>query len=508
MTKTALIILDGWGLASASDSNAISKAHTPVMDALVKKYPFTQLLTSGEDVGLPAGQMGNSEVGHLNLGAGRVVWQELANINKAVRERTIDKLPALTELFNTVKSGNGNLHLMGLVSDGGVHSHIEHLKHLCTIASDYGLKNVFIHAFTDGRDTDPQSGIHFLSDLQEHLNKTTGKIATVCGRYYAMDRDKRWERIKVAYDALVNGIGTPAYNWKEAVLNSYHDKVTDEFIRPIIVSENDGRPVSVIRPGDALLCFNFRTDRCREITMALTQQDFPEHGMQKMPLDYVTMTSYDDQFENVRIVFEKDNLGQTLGEILSENGKTQLRIAETEKYPHVTFFFSGGREEPFPGEKRIMIPSPKVATYDLQPQMSAAEVTAAVVTEMQNSSVDFVCLNFANADMVGHTGVFSAAVLAVEAVDRCLGDVIKAAEIGGYEMIILADHGNADVMKNTDGTPNTAHTTNPVPCILVSDRKDLKLKKGRLADVAPTLLELMNISAPSVMNGISLIEKK
>lgn len=507
MTKTALIILDGWGLAPDSASNAVSRAYTPVMDELMKRYPSTELLTSGEDVGLPAGQMGNSEVGHLNLGAGRVVWQELANINKSIRERTIDHQPVLKELLDQVTAENKTLHLMGLVSDGGVHSHVNHLKHLCTLAAEKGLQKVFIHAFTDGRDTDPQSGIQFLSDLQEHLNTSTGKIATVCGRYYAMDRDKRWERIKVAYDAMVNGIGTPVYNWKDGVLNSYHEKVTDEFIRPLIVSEEDGRPVSVIRPGDAVLCFNFRTDRCREITMALTQEDFPEFGMQKMPLEYVTMTSYDDSFKNVRNVFEKDNLSLTLGEVISANRKTQLRIAETEKYPHVTFFFSGGREEPFPGEKRIMIPSPKVATYDLQPQMSAYEVAAAVVPEMENATVDFVCLNFANADMVGHTGIFPAAVQAVETVDKCLGQVVQAAAKGGYELIILADHGNADVMKNPDGTPNTAHTTNPVPCILVTERKNIQLNKGRLADIAPTLLELMNIETPSVMNGKSLIGK-
>ncbi len=507
MNKTALIILDGWGIAEKSSANAITSAKTPVMDKLNAAYPTTTLLTSGEDVGLPVGQMGNSEVGHLNLGAGRVVWQELANINKSIRERTIDQQPVLIEAFRKAKQENHDLHLMGLVSDGGVHSHIEHLMHLCTLAHEYNLQNVYIHAFTDGRDTDPQSGIHYLEKLQKHLDKTTGKIASICGRYYAMDRDKRWERVKKSYDLLVNGIGTLAVNWQDAMLDSYHRKITDEFIEPICIAGDDGRPATVISTDSIVICFNFRTDRCREITMALTQQDFPEQAMYKLPLHYVTMTSYDDSFQNVKIIFEKENLNNTLGAVLEAAGKTQLRIAETEKYPHVTFFFSGGREVPFKGENRIMISSPKVATYDLQPEMSAPEVTTAVVNEIHTSKPDFICLNFANADMVGHTGVFDAAVRAVETVDSCLGKVVEAGVSEGYELIIIADHGNADKMKNEDGTPNTAHTTNPVPCILVTKRKNIELYHGRLADVAPTLIELMNLTAPSEMNGKSLLKK-
>lgn len=507
MKKTALIILDGWGLASNTAANAITAAKTPVMDQLAQRYPTSQLLTSGEDVGLPEGQMGNSEVGHLNLGAGRVVWQELANINKSVRERTIDKQPALIAALKKAKEESRPLHLMGLVSDGGVHSHINHLKHLCTLAAEYKIEEVYIHAFTDGRDTDPQSGLHYLQELQDHLDKTTGKIATICGRYYAMDRDKRWERVKKAYDALVNGIGTLSYSWKDSVTDSYQHHITDEFIEPVIIVAEDGRPITAIRNDDVVLCFNFRTDRCREITQVLTQQDFQELGMYKMPLHYVTMTSYDDSFKNVEIIFEKDNLSKTIGEVLEAAGKTQLRIAETEKYPHVTFFFSGGREQPFNGESRIMVPSPKVATYDLQPEMSANGITDAVIEQIQTTAPDFICLNFANADMVGHTGVFSAAVKAVETVDNCLGKLTEEAVKAGYDMIIIADHGNADKMKNEDGSPNTAHTTNPVPCVLVTEQKGLKIGNGRLADIAPTLLELMEIAVPVEMNGKSLLIK-
>lgn len=507
MKKTALIILDGWGIAAKSGSNAITSARTPVMDRLSSEYAVSTLLTSGEDVGLPAGQMGNSEVGHLNLGAGRVVWQELENINRSIRDRSIDNQPALVEALKKAKEENKELHFIGLVSDGGVHSHLNHLLHLCTLANEYGLKKVNIHAFTDGRDTDPQSGIHFLDTLQKHLDKTTGKIVTVTGRYYGMDRDKRWERIKRAYEAMVNGIGTLTTDWRASVLDSYHRKVTDEFIEPIVIADQDGRPHSVISEDDIVICFNFRTDRCREITMALTQQDFPEQGMFKMPLHYVTMTSYDDSFKNIQIIFEKDNLHNTLGEIIEKAGLTQLRIAETEKYPHVTFFFSGGREIPFKGENRIMIPSPKVPTYDLQPEMSAIEVTDAVINEIHTSKPDFICLNYANADMVGHTGVFEAAVGAVETVDKCLGKVTAAALQEGYDLLIIADHGNADKMKNEDGSPNTAHTTNPVPFILVTENKNLKVNSGRLADIAPTILELMQLAKPAEMNGKSLIIK-
>lgn len=424
--KVALIILDGWGIASKSGSNAITSAKTPFVNSLLQTFPHSTLITSGEDVGLPVGQMGNSEVGHLNIGAGRVVFQELAHINKVVRERTIDTNPVLLETLKYVKSQNKNLHLMGLVSDGGVHSHINHLKHLCTLAHEQGLKKVFIHAFTDGRDTDPKNGLNYLTELSFHLIQTTGKIATITGRYYAMDRDKRWERIKVAYDAMVNGSGNPTTDWNKAVIDSYAGDVTDEFIHPIIITEDGVNPLTTIKDDDAVICFNFRTDRCREITEVLTQKDFPEQDMQKLRLHYTTMTRYDATFKNVNVVFEKDNLTMTLGEALEQAGKKQIRIAETEKYPHVTFFFSGGRELAFKGEKRIMIPSAKVATYDLKPEMSAIEVKDAIVKELEKGEADFVCLNFANADMVGHTGVFAAAVKAFETVDSCLKEVVEA----------------------------------------------------------------------------------
>ncbi|MFN8153892.1 MAG: 2,3-bisphosphoglycerate-independent phosphoglycerate mutase [Bacteroidia bacterium] len=504
MKKAVLIILDGWGLAPADNRNAIAQAQTPFMDSLMNNYPNSTLLTSGEDVGLPEGQMGNSEVGHLNLGAGRIVWQELANINKAVRERTIDTMPALVKAFEDAAQRNCRLHFIGLVSDGGVHSHIQHLKHLCTLAGEHGLKEVFIHAFTDGRDTDPKSGLGFLDDLQQHLESFTGSIATVTGRYYAMDRDKRWERVKLAYDALTAGIGLHTHDWRTAVEKSYTENVTDEFIKPIVVTDTAGLPVGNIRENDVVICFNFRTDRCREITQVLTQRNFEEFGMKTLPLHYVTMTRYDDTFKDVEVVFEKNNLSMTMGEVLEKNNKTQIRIAETEKYPHVTFFFSGGREEPFKGEKRIMIPSPKVATYDLQPEMSAFEVKDAIVKELAKGETDFVCLNFANADMVGHTGVFEAAVKAVEAVDTCLKEVVETGLKQNYTFIIIADHGNADMMVNPDGSPNTAHTTNPVPCVLVSNDKTLQLRPGRLADVAPTMLSLMGLPVPEEMTGNNL----
>ena len=505
MKKAALIILDGWGLAPTSNRNAISQAKTPFMHHLLASYPHTTLLTSGEDVGLPEGQMGNSEVGHLNIGAGRIVWQELANINKAVRERTIDNRQALTDAFRIAAERNCKLHFIGLVSDGGVHSHINHLQHLCTLAHEKGLKNVFIHAFTDGRDTDPKSGMGYLQTLQQHLDKTTGKIASITGRYYAMDRDKRWERVKIAYDALTAGIGTFTTDWKTAVQDSYSRDITDEFIQPIIVTGADSTPIAVISENDVVICFNFRTDRCREITQVLTQTDMPEAGMKTIPLHYVTMTRYDDTYKNVAVVFEKNNLSNTMGEVLEAHNKTQIRIAETEKYPHVTFFFSGGRELPFNGEKRIMIPSPKVATYDLQPEMSAVEVKNAIVAELEKGETDFVCLNFANADMVGHTGVFSAAVKAVETVDACLQEVVEIGLKKGYQFIIIADHGNADMMINPDGSPNTAHTTNPVPCVLVTEDKNVELQPGRLADVAPTLLHLLGVPAPAEMTGKNLL---
>jgi 2,3-bisphosphoglycerate-independent phosphoglycerate mutase len=473
----------------------------------MKECSNTTLLTSGEDVGLPEGQMGNSEVGHLNIGAGRIVWQELANINKAIREKTFDTQPVLVKAFEAAKKNNSKLHFIGLVSDGGVHSHINHLKQLCTVANSFCLEKVFIHAFTDGRDTDPKSGLGFLNDLQTHLDHSTGKIASVTGRYYAMDRDKRWERVKIAYDALTAGIGEKTTSWKSAVENSYADNVTDEFIKPIIVTDNHGIAIGNIEPNDIVICFNFRTDRCREITIALTQNDMPDHGMHTMPLHYVTMTRYDDTYKEIEVVYEKNNLSLTMGEVLENAGKKQIRIAETEKYPHVTFFFSGGREQPFSGETRLMAPSPKVATYDLQPEMSAEDIKNLIVPELKKGDVDFVCLNFANADMVGHTGVISAAVKAVEKVDRCLGEVLEAGKEHGYNFIIIADHGNADMMLNEDGSPNTAHTTNPVPCILVSENKSLKISSGRLADVAPSLLYLMGIEPPAEMTGKNLISE-
>jgi len=503
--KVVLAILDGWGLAPNLNSNAITHAKTPCLDNLFANYPHSTLTACGEDVGLPIGQMGNSEVGHLNIGAGRIVWQELANINKAVRENTIDNEPILIKAFKIAKERNCNLHFIGLVSDGGVHSHIDHLKKLCSMANNHKLSNVFIHAFTDGRDTDPKSGIKHLTELENHLVKTTGKIASICGRYFAMDRDKRWERVKIAYDALVNSKGHYCSNWKTAINNSYIENVTDEFIKPIIVTDENGIALASIKKDDVVICFNFRTDRCREITTVLTQKDFPEFQMQTIPLHFFTMTRYDESYKNIEVVFEKNNLTKTLGELIELNNKKQIRIAETEKYPHVTFFFSGGREEAFHGEKRILIPSAKVATYDLKPEMSAFELKDALVPELLKGEADFVCLNFANADMVGHTGVFSAVVKAVETVDACLQEVIDAGIKSGYNFIVIADHGNADMMINQDGSPNTAHSLNPVPCILVTNDTKLKIKSGRLADIAPTILTLMGIPIPKEMTGSILI---
>ena len=505
MKKAVLVILDGWGLAANGPGNAISLANTPIMGRLVKECSHTTLLTSGEDVGLPHGQMGNSEVGHLNIGAGRIVWQELANINKSIREKTFDTQPVLVNAFEEAKKKNCKLHFIGLVSNGGVHSHINHLKQLCTLADDHGLEKVFIHAFTDGRDTDPKSGIHFLNELQDHLDNATGKIASVTGRYYAMDRDNRWERVKVAYDALTVGIGEKNTSWKNALENSYAANITDEFIKPIIISNAANNPIGNIDPNDIVICFNFRTDRCREITIALTQKDMPEHGMHTLPLHYVTMTRYDNTYKGVDVVYEKNNLSLTIGEVLENAGKKQIRIAETEKYPHVTFFFSGGREAPFKGETRLMAPSPKVATYDLQPEMSAEEIKNLIIPELKKGEVDFVCLNFANADMVGHTGVYSAIIKAVETADHCLEKLVTALKPLGYQLIVIADHGNADFAINDDGTPNTAHTTNPVPVWFITDNKSLKISDGILADVAPSILNLMGISVPAEMTGKNLI---
>jgi len=503
--KVILMILDGWGIATNPKVSAVDVANTPFVDSLYQKYPHSKLQASGLAVGLPDGQMGNSEVGHMNIGAGKIVYQDLVRINLAVEENTLAQEPVLIEALDYAKNNGKNVHFIGLVSDGGVHSHITHVKGLASIAADKGLKDVYIHVFTDGRDTDPKSGLAFVKDLESHLTKTTGKIASLIGRYYAMDRDNRWERVKLAYDLMVKGKGTPSTNIQQSISDSYAADVTDEFIQPIVAVDGAGKPLAIIEEGDVVLCFNFRTDRGREITQALTQKDFPEQEMKKLNLHYITLTNYDDSFQNVKVIYDKDNLSNTLGEVLSKAGKKQIRIAETEKYPHVTFFFSGGRESEFDGEKRLLAPSPKVATYDLQPEMSAHDIKDKIIPELNSKWPDFICLNFANPDMVGHTGVFSAAVKAVETVDTCTKSVVDAAIANGYTAIIIADHGNSDYMINEDGTPNTAHTTNLVPCILVDDSYKGKLKDGKLGDLAPTILELMGIPKPSEMTGTSLL---
>ena len=504
--KVLLMILDGWGIAKNTKVSAIDHAKTPYINSLYKKYPHSRLEASGLAVGLPEGQMGNSEVGHMNIGAGRVVYQDLVRVNKAVDEKELDTNPVLLAAFDYAKKNNKNFHLIGLVSDGGVHAHINHLEGICTIAKNNGIKNLFIHAFTDGRDTDPKGGANYLRDLQNHLAKTTGKIASVIGRYYAMDRDKRWERVKLAYDLLVNGVGEKTTDPVKAVENSYEVGITDEFVKPIVVTDNNNTALATIKEGDVVLCFNYRTDRGREITEVLTQQNFPEQEMKALKLYYVTLTTYDESFKDVNVIFTKDNLENTLGEIVAKAGKKQIRIAETEKYPHVTFFFSGGREDAFNGESRLLCPSPKVATYDLKPEMSANDIKDKIIPELEKKSADFICLNFANPDMVGHTGVFEAAVKAVETVDACNQAVTEVARRNGYAIIVIADHGNADMMVNDDGTPNTAHTTNLVPCILVDDDYKGTLKDGKLGDLAPTILTLMGISIPPQMTGKVLID--
>ena len=500
--KTILIIMDGWGLGKVKSSDAIQNANVPFVSSLYNKFPNTTLVTCGEEVGLPEGQMGNSEVGHLNLGAGRIVYQELQRINVAIRSGEFQKNEPLLKAIRFAKANNKPLHLIGLVSDGGVHSHTYHVKAIASLCKEEGLQNLLIHAFTDGRDTDPKSGLGYLTDLQQHLDKNTGAIATITGRYYAMDRDKRWERVKLAYDAMVKGIGTISNDMLGDVKKSYEQNITDEFIQPII---NGHVANSKIQNGDVVISFNFRTDRCREITEVLTQKDFPEFGMQKLDLHYTTMTQYDHSFKNVQVIFEKDDLKNTLGEILEKNGKTQIRIAETEKYPHVTFFFSGGREAPFEGEKRLMAPSPKVATYDLKPEMSALELTESIIPEIKNKTADFICLNFANADMVGHTGVWSAIIKAVETVDTCVEKVVTAALENDYTVFLTADHGNADYALNEDGSPNTAHSLNLVPLFVID--KDWKgdLKSGKLGDIAPTILTVMGLPIPAEMTGDVLI---
>ncbi len=506
-----LIILDGWGLGPDPAVSAVAQAHTPYFDALWATRPHSRLQASGEAVGLPDGQMGNSEVGHMNLGAGRVVYQDLVRVNVAIRTGELAQNPALVAALAYLSATPGaRLHLLGLVSDGGVHAHLEHVKALCSIAKAHDLGGrTFVHAFTDGRDTDPMSGLGYLTDLQQHLHSgaAVGEIASVVGRYYAMDRDNRWERVKLAYDLLVRGAGTPTTDPLAAIEAQYAGGITDEFLLPIAVTDSVGQPLATLRPGDVALCFNFRTDRGREITQALTQRPFPEQEMTPVPdLRYLTMTLYDHTFVGVTPLFEKDNLDQTLGQVLAEAGKRQIRIAETEKYPHVTFFFSGGREEPFPGETRIMRASPKVATYDLAPEMSAYALRDALLPELAANTADFVCLNFANPDMVGHTGVFSAAVRACEVVDECLQAVVETARAAGYAVIIIADHGNADVMINPDGSPNTAHSTNLVPCVLVADgAPHLTLHDGKLGDIAPTLLALLGLPQPATMTGHVLL---
>ncbi len=505
--KVLLMILDGWGNGRHDKADVISTVHPAYISAMTEKYPHAQLRTDGENVGLPDGQMGNSEVGHLNIGAGRVVYQDLVKINRACRDNSIMENPEVVRAFEYARQNGVGIHFMGLTSDGGVHSSLEHLFKLCDIAAEYKIDNTFVHCFMDGRDTDPRSGKGFIEQLEKHLAASTGRIATVVGRYYAMDRDKRWERVKVAYDALVDGIGEHAADMAAAVQKSYDADVTDEFIKPIVRVDADGKPVGTIRPNDVVIFFNYRNDRAKELTVVLTQEDMPEAGMHTLPLYYCCMTPYDAKFTGLHILFDKENVPDTIGEWVSKQGLRQLRIAETEKYAHVTFFLNGGREEVFEGEERILVASPKVATYDLQPEMSAPEVADKLVAALDKQKFDFICLNFANGDMVGHTGVYDAIVKAVKAVDSCVEKVVEAARRNGYEVVQIADHGNADNAVNADGTPNTAHSLNPVPIVVVSDRVKA-VHDGILADVAPTVLELMGVAQPAGMTGQSLVELK
>lgn len=502
--KTLLMILDGWGIGDGSRSDVISSVPTPEIDALKNKYPNSRLFASGEDVGLPEGQMGNSEVGHLNIGAGRIIYQDLVKINKECKTGEIRKNKVLTDAFSYARDNDKQVHFLGLMSDGGVHSLDKHLYALCDMTMDSGLKKVFIHGFGDGRDTDPRSGLGFMKNLLDHLKKSNGMVASFIGRYYSMDRDKRWERIKEGYDLLIDGKGIPSTDILDAMQKSYDSGITDEFMKPIVITDNSGKPVGQVKEGDVIVFFNFRNDRAKELTIALTQKDMPEHGMKTLPLYYCTMTPYDATFIGMHVIYPKENADNTIGEILAAAGKSQLRIAETEKYAHVTFFFSGGREETFKKEERMLISSPKVATYDLQPEMSAYLVKDAVIKAIDSEKFDFICLNFANGDMVGHTGVYEAIMKAVATVDECTGAVVRAARSKGYDVLIIADHGNADKAVNEDGSPNTAHSLNPVPCILVSD--DYKsIKEGILADVAPTLLTIMGVPVPKEMTGKVLV---
>ncbi len=505
--KVLLMILDGWGIGNGTKSDVISTMHPAYISAMTEKYPHAQLRTDGENVGLPNGQMGNSEVGHLNIGAGRVVYQDLVKINRACADNSIYQNEEIVKAFEYAKSNGVNVHFMGLTSDGGVHSSIEHLYKLAEIAKHYEIENTFVHCFMDGRDTDPKSGKGFIADVEANLAKTTGKIASIIGRYYAMDRDKRWERVKIAYDCLVNGVGDASSDMVEAMQRSYDEGITDEFVKPIVRIDENGEVIGRIKPNDLVIFYNYRNDRAKEITIVLTQQDMPEEGMHTLPLYYCCMTPYDAKFEGLHILFDKENVRNTIGEYVSSLGLSQLRIAETEKYAHVTFFLNGGRETEFENESRILVASPKVATYDLQPEMSAYEVKDKLVEALGTQKFDFICLNFANGDMVGHTGIYSAIEKAVKAVDECVAEVVETAKANGYEVVMIADHGNADNAVNEDGSPNTAHSLNPVPIVVVSDRV-AKVEDGILADVAPTVLKLMGLPQPAEMSGKALVELK
>ena len=504
--KAMLIIMDGWGKGAVPSSDAILAANTPFVDSLYSQYPNSELITCGPLVGLPEGQMGNSEVGHLNLGAGRIVYQELQRYNVAIETNNLAHNPVLMDAFDKAKEEGRKLHFIGLVSDGGVHAHINHLKALCSYAEDAGVPHYYVHAFTDGRDTDPKGGYQYINELQQHLAPLRGQLASVVGRYYAMDRDKRWERVAKAYNLMVKGEGTPTTDVLSAIQNSYNQDITDEFLAPIVMVDEVQQPIATINEGDIVICYNFRTDRCREITQALSQEAFPEVGMQPLNIEMITATEYDATFKNVNVLFRNDNLTNTLGEALANAGKKQIRIAETEKYPHVTFFFSGGRETEFEGETRIMRNSPKeVPTYDLKPEMSAFELKDAIIPEINNQSADFICLNFANADMVGHTGVWEAAMKAAETVDQCVSEIVPAALANGYAVFLTADHGNSDYLRNEDGSPNTAHSLNPVPLFLISNDYKGALQSGKLGDIAPTILKYMDVHIPVEMTGDVLI---